>query len=157
VADPHQSQELQLRGQWQTHTRALGGQASIHGDWTIWSLNGTCILDPGHSQLSGKLTPNSSMLHNAGRRVLLSMLRDAGRSTPACCMMQVGESSPACCVMQAGGFFSAEWFLSNSEILKQRAGVKETPEAQSCGLSVTCACGTDQTSGPSSSGHFLDA
>ncbi|XP_051024048.1 uncharacterized protein LOC127208599 [Acomys russatus] len=58
--------ELQVKGWWQTYTRALRGQASIHGDSTSLALNGSCTWDPGHSQLSGNLMPNSSSLSDAG-------------------------------------------------------------------------------------------
>ncbi|KAL1780102.1 hypothetical protein HispidOSU_027598 [Sigmodon hispidus] len=58
--------EFRLRGQWQTSTEALRGQASIHSDLISLALDETCTWDPRHAQLSGNLTYNSTLLSDTG-------------------------------------------------------------------------------------------
>ncbi|XP_072466121.1 uncharacterized protein [Notamacropus eugenii] len=59
-------EELKLRGQLQTQPDGYHAHATFHADETVLSLGTTCIVTPGHRQLSANLTHNSSTLRNSG-------------------------------------------------------------------------------------------
>ncbi|XP_041604466.1 uncharacterized protein LOC121487086 [Vulpes lagopus] len=58
--------ELWLRGQLQTQTGSLGGQARLRADAASLALGGICTWGSGHGQLSGHLSHNISTLGEAG-------------------------------------------------------------------------------------------